>query len=121
MLYGRLGFGFFSTSELLYSNMKIRVLLIRARPIFYMDSDNTNVSLVIVDCSLYTPHIPSKDDHHTKRVDMLAYTPVEINCLETPAKTFIFPATQNECFQENILNSAPVRRIAIEMNENCIH
>ena len=54
MLYGKLGVDFFSTSELLYPNMKVRLWLIRARPNFYMISDNPNVSLGIVDCSLYT-------------------------------------------------------------------
>ena len=34
MLYGKLGVDFFSTSELLYQNMKIRLRLIRARPNF---------------------------------------------------------------------------------------
>ena len=52
MLYGNVGVDFFSTSELLYPNMKIRLRLIRARPNFYMISDNPNVSLGIVDCSL---------------------------------------------------------------------
>ena len=34
MLYGKLGIDFFSTSELLYPNMKIRLRLLRARPNF---------------------------------------------------------------------------------------
>ena len=50
MLYGKLGVDFFSTSELLYPNMNIRLRLIRARPHSYMISDNPNVSLGIVDC-----------------------------------------------------------------------
>ena len=45
MLYGKLGVDFFSTSELLYPNMKIRLRLIRARPNFYTIIDNPNVSL----------------------------------------------------------------------------
>ena len=49
MLYGKLGVDIFSTSELLYPNMKIRLRLIRARPKFYMIGDNPNVSLGIVD------------------------------------------------------------------------
>ena len=49
---------------------------------------------------------------------MLAYTPVEFNYLETLAETFIIPARQNQFIQENILNNAPVRRIAIAMNTN---
>ena len=118
MLYGELGVTFFSISELLYPNMKVRLRLIRARPNLYMISDNPNVSLGIVDCSLYTRRIALKDDYHKKRMDMLAYTPVEINYLETLAKTFIIPARQSQFIQENIFNNAAVRRIAIAMNTN---
>ena len=118
MLYGKLGVAFFSTSELLYPNKKIRIRLIRARPNFYMISDNPNVSLGIVDCSLYTRRIALKDDYHKKRMDMLAYIPVEFSYLETLAKIFIIPARQNQFIQEDIFNNAPVRRIAIAMNTN---
>ena len=118
MLYGKLGVDFFSTSELLYPNMKIRLRLIRARPNFYMISDNPNVSLGIVDCSLYTRRIALKDDYNKKQMDMLAYAPVEFNYFETVAKTFIIPARQNQFIQENILNNAPVHRIAIAKNTN---
>ena len=77
MLYGKLGIDFFSNSELLYPNMKNRLRLIRARPNFYLISDNPNVSPGIVDCSLYTRLIALKDAYHKKRKDMLAYDPVE--------------------------------------------
>ena len=116
MLYGKLGIHFFSTSELLYPNMKIRLRRNRARPNFYMISDNPNVTLGIVDCSLYTRRIALKDDYQKKRMDMLAYAPVEYNCLESLAKTFIIPARKKQFFQENIFNNAPIRRIAIAMN-----
>ena len=118
MLYGKLGIDFFSTSELLYPNMKVRLQLTRARPNFYMISDNPNVSLVIVDCSLYTRRIALKDDYHKKEMDMLVYAPVEYNYLETLAKTFIIPARQNQFIQESIFNNTPIRRIAIAMNTN---
>ena len=118
MLYGKLGIEFFSTSELLYPNMKIRLRLIRARPNFYMISDNPNVSLGIEDCSLYIRRIALKDDYHKKRMDRLAYAPVEHNYFETLARTFIIPARQNQFIQENIFNNAPIRRIAIAMNTN---
>ena len=118
MFYGKLGVDFFSASELSYPNMKNRLRLIKARPSFYLSSDNPNVSLGIVDCSLYTGRIAFKDDYHKKRMDMLAYIPVEFNFLETLAKTFIIPAGQNQFFQENTFNNAPVRRIAIAMNTN---
>ena len=102
MLYGKFGVEFFSISELLYPNLKIRLRLIRARPNFDMISDNPNVSLGIVDCSLYTLRIVFKDDYHKKRMDKLAYAPVEFNYLETLAKTFIIPARQKQFIQENI-------------------
>ena len=83
-----------------------------------MISDNHNVSLGIVDCSLYTRRIALKDDFHKKRMDILAFAPAEYNVLETLAKTFIIPARQNQFIQENIFNNAPIRRIAIAMNTN---
>ena len=79
ILSGKLGFDFFSTSELLYPNMKIRLRIIRARPNSYMISDNPNIRLGIVDCSLYTRRIAIKDGFHKKRMNMLAYTSVEFN------------------------------------------
>ena len=118
MLYGKLGIDFFPTSELLHPRMKITLRLIRARPNFYMIGDNPNVSLGIVDCSLYTGRIALKDDYHKKKMDMLAYAPVKYNYLETLAKTFIIPARQNQIIQENIFNNAPIRRVAVAMNTN---
>ena len=83
MLNGNLGVDFFSTSDLLYSNMITRLRLIRARPHFYMISDDPFVSLGIVDCSFYTRRMALKDVYHEKRMDMLAYNQVEFNYLET--------------------------------------
>ena len=37
MLYGKLGVDFFSTSELLYPNMNVKLRRIRARPNFFLD------------------------------------------------------------------------------------
>ena len=64
------------------SKLEIRLRLIRARPNFYMISDNPNVSFGIVDYSLYTRRSALKDHYHRKRMDMLAYTPVKFNSLE---------------------------------------
>ena len=77
MFYGKVGINFFSTYELLYPNMKIRLRLIRAGPNFYMISDNPKVSLGFVDCSFHTRRFALKDDYHKKRMDMLAYARVE--------------------------------------------
>ena len=49
---GKLGVDIFSTSEMFYPIKKIRLRMIRARPNFYIISENSNVSLGIVDCSL---------------------------------------------------------------------
>ena len=65
-LYGKLVVDLFSTFELLYPKMKIRLRLIRARPNFHMISDNPNVSLGIVDCSLYTRRFALKVYYHKK-------------------------------------------------------
>ena len=118
MLYGKLGIDFFSTFELLYPNMKITLRLIRARPNFYMISDNPSISLGIADCSLYTRRIALKDDYHKQRKEMLAYAPVAYNYLETLAKTFIILARQNQFIHKNIFNNAPIRQVAIAMNTN---
>ena len=118
MLCGKLGVDFFSTSELLFPKIKIGLRLIRAGPNFYMISDNPNIRLAIDDCSLYTRRIALRDDYHKKRMNLLAYTPMEFNYLETLAKTFIIPARQNQFIQENIFNNAPVRQIGIAMNTN---
>ena len=83
-----------------------------------MISDNPNVSLGIVDWSLYIGRIGLRDDHNQKRKDKLGSTPVDFNCLETLAKTFIIPARQNQFIQENIFIKAPVRRFAIARNTN---
>ena len=118
MLYGQLGIDFFSTSELLYANVKTRLRLTRAKPSFYLISGSPNVGYGNEDCSLYTRRIALKDDYHKKRMDILAYAPVENIYFETLAKTFIIPARQNQFIQENIFNNAPIRRVAIAMNTN---
>ena len=65
---------FSSTSELLYPNRKKKLQLIRARPNFYMISDNPNVNRGIVDCSRYTRQVALKDEYHNQRMDMVVYT-----------------------------------------------
>ena len=66
MLYGKLGIDFPTTSELLYPNMNVRVGLSRPRSSFYMISENPNVCLGFVDCSLYTRRVMLKENYHKK-------------------------------------------------------
>ena len=72
MLQGTQGVEVFSTSELLYQNMKFKLRLIRAQVSFYKISDNPNFKLGVVVCSIYTGRIALKEDYQKKRVDMLA-------------------------------------------------
>ena len=109
MLYGKLGVNFFSVSDLLYQNMKIRLRLVRARPTFHMISDNSNVGLGTFICSLYTRFIVLNYNYQKKGMDMLAFTPVDFNFLEILAKIIIIPARQNQFIQENVFNNAPAR------------
>ena len=72
--------------------MKVRIRLLRARPKFYMISENPHVSLGIVECSPYTRRMMLKEEYHNNRKVQLAYAPVEYNYMETLAKTSINPA-----------------------------
>ena len=99
---------------MLYLNTKNRLLLGQAY--FFMISENPNLVLEIADCSFYARRIALKDDHNKKRMEMLAYTPVNYKYLTILAKNFIILARQNQFIQENNFNNDPVRRIAIAVN-----
>ena len=83
-----------------------------------MNSDNPNVSLGIVDCSLYTGCIALKNDYHKEKTDMFAYAPVDYKYLEALAKKLIIPAKQRLFIKENLFNNASYHRVAIAMNLN---
>ena len=119
MLYGKLGADLFSSFELLYPFMKVKLRLIKARPIFYMIFDNPNVSLRTVDCSFaLLSWYWSQGFLWRKRMEMLAYTSVDYNYVEPLAKTIILPAKQNRFLQENFLNKAAIGPVAIRININ---
>ena len=116
MLYGKLGVDFLSIYEFQYPKMKIRLRLMRARPNFYMISDNPNVRLGIVDCSLYTPRAALKDDYH--RIEwtcwlILLWGSIIWKLLQR-LSSFLLDKTSS--FNKNIFNNA--RRIAIAINKN---
>ena len=117
-LYGRLAIDFFQCEKLLLPNTKLRLKLIRSRPNFYMITPNPNVSLKIMDCSLFTRRISVSDVYHQTIKYQLTHMPASYNFMETVARTFIIPFNQNQFVQENIFNNAPIRRIAIAMNTN---
>ena len=86
---------------------------------FFVISHNPNVEFGFVDCSLQICRITLKDDYHKERLDMIPYSTLEFNFLETLAKTFNIPARKNTFPQENNSNNSTIRRIAIVMNTNC--
>ena len=65
-LYGRLATDLFTCEKLLLAKTKVRIKLIRARPNFYRLSGNPNVSVKIVDCSLFTRTILVAEPIHQK-------------------------------------------------------
>ena len=117
-LYGRLSVDLFTCEKLLLPKTKVRIKLIRARPNFYILSDNPNVSLNIFDCSLFTKRILVAEPNHQDSQWNLEREPAHYNYMETIARTFIIPSRQNQFIQENVFNSAPIRRIAVAMNIN---
>ena len=63
-LYGRLAIDLFTCEKLLLRKTELRIKLIRARPNFYMLSNNPKVNLKIVDCSLFTRRILVAEPNH---------------------------------------------------------
>ena len=117
-LYGRLAIDLFTCEKLLLPNTKARIKLIRARPNFYMLSDNPNVSLKIVDCSLFTRRVLVAEPNHQYLQWNLEREPAQYIYMETIAKTFIIPSRQNLFIKKKLFNNAPIRRIAVAMNTN---
>ena len=118
-LYGRLAIDLITCEKLLLPNFKVRIELIRARSNFYIISDNPNVSLKIVDCSLLTGRILVAEPNHQYLQWKLEREPAKYNYMETTARTFIIPCRQNQFIQKKyIFNNSPIRRIAVAMNTN---
>ena len=83
-----------------------------------MITENPNVSLGIVDCSLYTGSVMLKENYHKKRMSQLVYDPVEYKYMKTLAKPYIILARQKQFNQKKIFNNAPIRRIAFGMTSD---
>ena len=83
-----------------------------------MIGDNFNVSLEIVDYSIYIRRIALKHNYHEMRVDIFVYTPVHFNCLESLANIFVTPARKDQFVQEVIFKNALVHRISNAIFKN---
>ena len=82
-----------------------------------MLSDNPNVSLKIVEYSQFTRRFLVPKTNHQNLQWNLEREPAHCNYMETLARTFIIPFSQNQFIQENVFINAPVR-IAVAMNTN---
>ena len=99
-LYGRLDNDLFTCEKLLLPKTKVRIKLIRARPNFYMLSDNPKVRMKIIDCSLFTRRTLVAEPSHQYLQWNLEREPAHYNHMETIARTFIIPSRQNQFIQE---------------------
>ena len=99
-LYGRLAIDLFTCEKLLLPNTKVRIKLIRARPNFYMLSDNPNIRLKTVDCSLFNRRILVAEPNHQYLQWNLEREPAQYKYMETIARTSIIPSRQNQFIQE---------------------
>ena len=107
----------FTCKKLLLPKTRVRIELIRARPNFYMLSGNPNVSLKVVDCSLFTRRILVAEPTRQHLQWNLEREPAHYNYMETIARTFIIiPSRQNQFIQENVFNNAKIRKRAVAMN-----
>ena len=70
-----------------------------------MLSDNPNVSLKIVDCSLFTRRVLVAEPSHPYLHLNLEREPAHYNFMETIASTFIVPFRQNQFIQEIVFNN----------------
>ena len=118
MLYGKLGVEFLSTSDLPHPNKKLRLRLIRARPYFYMISDNPNVILGIVHCSPYARRIALTDYYRKKKKGHACLYSCGVPLYGEFRKDFSHSCQTKSIHTKNFFDSAPVRRIAIATNTN---
>ena len=91
----------------------------RAGPILYMFSGSLTVTLGLnvhfLQCSMCTHRIGVEVDYRKKRMDLLAYTPVEYNYLEILAKCFVMLSRQNQFNQKvNFFTMLRIVRLVVQ-------
>ena len=99
-LYGRLANDLFTCEKSLLPNTKVQIKLIRARPNFKMLSENPNVNLKTVDCSLFIRRSLVAEPNHQYLQWNLKREPAQNNNLETIARTFIIPCRKTNSYKK---------------------
>ena len=83
-----------------------------------MLSDNPNVSLKTVDCSLFTIRVLVAEPNHQYLQCNLEREPAQHNYMETIARIFIIPSRQNQFIPEINFKKASIGRLAVAMKAN---
>ena len=115
MLYGKLGVNFFSTTDMVYLNTKVRLQLIRARPSYYQISDNPSVTHGTVNffthVILLSTVIITRNEWTCWNIFQWSTTTWK---LYQRISSFLQDRTSSS--KKNIFNNAPVHRIYFAMN-----
>ena len=102
---------FFCSSDVLYTNMKVRLNLIRDRSLKFVISISPNVSLGSVGCLLHTQRLARKGDFHKKTMDVFAYITVDYNYIDTPAEHFTIFPRRNSSFRKTVSTKLQLARL----------
>ena len=116
--YGRLAIDLLNCEKLLLPKIKVRFERNQVGPNFYMLSDNSNVSMKIVDYSLFTRSFLEAEPNHQYLKYNLEREPDHYSYMETIARTSIIPFLQNIFMQENVFNNALISRCDVAVNTN---
>ncbi len=122
--YGRLAVDFFNVEKYLIPGVTLRLKLVRAPaefaamllPATSVKAD-TRYQIRIDTASLFVHKIEVADDEYARMERTLSIKPAFYEYLEIIPKTYIIPTGHNQLIEEDIFNSAPIRRIVVAMNK----
>ena len=100
---------------MLVPNTKVRFKLSRVRHKLYMLSDNPNVSLKVLDCSLFTRRVLVAEPNHQY---FQGNQEKEIGSIQLHGnyRKNLYHSISSKPIRENIFNNAPIGRVAVAMN-----
>jgi hypothetical protein len=121
--YGRLAVDFFNVEKYLIPGVELRIKLTRADPEFcvYVTKATLNPAaryqVRIDSVSLFVHKIEVAVEEYTRLERSLATRPAIYEYPEIVVKTYLVPKGHNAMIEEDIFNSAPIRRLVVAMNQ----
>ena len=121
--YGRLAVDFFNVDKFMLPGVPVRIKLVRAPTEFcvVVTKDKLNAEaryqLKIESASLFVHKIEVAADQYARLERSLAMRPAIYEYPEIVAKTYLVPKGHNQMIEEDIFNSAPIRRLVVAMNQ----